>query len=50
MRAIHCICAALLATLSPGSFADASTNPPLPALNIDIAQTSGSGFIGKYVP
>jgi hypothetical protein len=50
MRDIHSICAALLATLSPGSFADPGTYPQSPAPNIDIAQTSGSGFIGKYVP
>jgi hypothetical protein len=50
MRAIHCIYATALATLSPGSFADSSPYPPLSALDIDIAQTSVSGFIGKYVP
>jgi hypothetical protein len=39
MRAILCICATVLATLSPGSFADPATTPPLPALNLDITQT-----------
>jgi poly(3-hydroxybutyrate) depolymerase len=44
MRAILCICATVLATLSPGAFADSATTQPLPALNIDITQTSVSGF------
>jgi poly(3-hydroxybutyrate) depolymerase len=44
MRAILCICASVLATLSSASFADSTTYPPLPALNIDITQTSVSGL------
>src|SRR5258708_32947493 len=44
MRAILCICATVLATLSPGTFADSARYPPLPALNIDITQTSVSGL------
>ena len=44
MRAILCICAIVLATLSPGCFADSTTYPPLPALNLDVTQTSVSGL------
>src|SRR5476649_1730029 len=44
MRAILCICATVLATLSASSIADSTTVPPLPALNIDITQTSVSGL------
>ena len=50
MRAIPCICATVLAMLSASSFADSTTLAPLPALNIDITQTSVSGFIGKCMP
>jgi hypothetical protein len=50
MRAIHCSCATVLAALSSGSFANATTDSPSPALNIDITQTSVSGFIGKCMP
>ena len=44
MKAILCVCAVVLATLSPASFADSTTYPPLPALNVDITQTSVSGL------
>lgn len=44
MRALLCICATFLMTLSASSFADSATYPPLPALNIDITQTSVSGL------
>ncbi|MGX6999569.1 extracellular catalytic domain type 2 short-chain-length polyhydroxyalkanoate depolymerase [Caballeronia sp. KNU42] len=44
MRAILCICATVLAMLSASSFADSTTVAPLPALNIDITQTSVSGL------
>lgn len=44
MRVIPYICAVVLSTLSASSFADPTTYPPLPALNIDIGQTSVSGI------
>ncbi len=44
MRATLCICATVLAMLSASSFADSTHSPPLPALNIDITQTSVSGL------
>jgi poly(3-hydroxybutyrate) depolymerase len=44
MRVIPTICAIALSILSAGTFADPSTYPPLPALNIDIAQTTVSGL------
>ncbi|WP_168788555.1 poly(3-hydroxybutyrate) depolymerase [Paraburkholderia aromaticivorans] len=50
MRVILSICAIALSSLSASAFADPDTYPPLPALNIDIAQTSVSGASDATVP
>ncbi|SAL37677.1 extracellular catalytic domain type 2 short-chain-length polyhydroxyalkanoate depolymerase [Caballeronia telluris] len=43
MKAIPCVCAFALSALRPG-FVSAETYPPLPALDIDVSQTSVSGL------
>ncbi|MGF6838395.1 poly(3-hydroxybutyrate) depolymerase [Paraburkholderia youngii] len=44
MKAALCICITALSMPSAGCYAESASYPPLPALNIDISQTSVSGL------